>query len=132
MIPRLNRTIPLALVLLAFLFLPIGCVGPRRAAYISVGTISATVTTLMDVWGEETELGHTTPQFDATVLAYYKQFQVVAAKAKIVQRAIYAGTQTDDSILPLLEELSKNRRLIADMIYTIVTPEKKAALQKLP
>lgn len=69
-----------SLILLAAL---LGCATPEQGAYRTIGTITVSVDTSMNVWGDAVRAGRTSPDDQARVRAAYEHYQSAMRLARV-------------------------------------------------
>lgn len=110
-----------------------GCATFETNAYRTLGTINATVSTLMDAFADEQVAGRTTPDFDDKVWKLYANYQALRVPARIAIDGYRYGTNTQQRVEAILTQVATNKEAIRQLVLSLVlTDTKKTSLQKLP
>lgn len=111
----------------------VGCATFETNAYRTIGVTAHTVDSLMVTWADESVAGRTTAQLDASVVAAHATYQKSMAAAKVAVDAYRAGRGSQDAVVAVMGELSRNKEVLRKLILSLVlTPSQTTSIQKLP
>lgn len=113
-----------SIIYIVALMLSFGCTSVERTAYITTGSVIATVDAAMNGWGDAVRAGKTTPEQENRVRKLYAEYQdALQIERKLI--TAYKQTQDKDSLRKANTQLRSAAVALIEVVEYVIEPKTK-------